>query len=109
MKTWGVTPRPDWEEMTFMGNHISAGSNIFLTSGQLDPWRAAGITTKPPGSPDSIIVRVIEHAAHHLDLRAANELDPPSVTAVRNEERVAIKNWIVQYKELHAHGTEEEL
>lgn len=109
MKTWGVTPRPDWEEMTFMGNHISAGSNIFLTSGQLDPWRAAGITTKPPGSPDSIIVRVIEHAAHHLDLRAANELDPPSVTAVRNEERAAIKNWIVQYKELHVHGTEEEL
>jgi hypothetical protein len=98
---WGVVPRPDWEEMTFMGSHISAGSNIFLASGQLDPWRAAGIQETPKGSPSSIIVRVIENGAHHFDLRASNPLDPPSVTAVRNEERAAMKAWIAEWKAIY--------
>ena len=61
---------------------------IFLSSGQLDLWRAAGIQEKPKGSPDSIVVRIIENGAHHLDLRAANSLDPPSVVAVRNKEEL---------------------
>jgi hypothetical protein len=100
-RRWGVQPRPDWEEMNFMGADIGAGSNIFLTSGQLDPWRAAGIQEKPKGSPDSIVVRIIENGAHHLDLRAANSMDPPSVVAVRNEERAAMRQWIAQWKQTH--------
>jgi pimeloyl-ACP methyl ester carboxylesterase len=100
-RRWGVQPRPNWEEMNFMGADISAGSNIFLTSGQLDPWRAAGIQEKPQGSPDSIIVRIIENGAHHLDLRAANSMDPPSVVAVRNEERDAMRQWIAQWYQTH--------
>eukprot|EP00656_Telonema_subtile_P046200 TRINITY_DN52568_c0_g1_i1.p1 TRINITY_DN52568_c0_g1~~TRINITY_DN52568_c0_g1_i1.p1 ORF type:complete len:476 (-),score=81.05 TRINITY_DN52568_c0_g1_i1:1-1428(-) len=32
LESWGVVPRPDWEEMTFMGEHISAGSNLFPVS-----------------------------------------------------------------------------
>ena len=100
-RRWGVQPRPNWEEMNFMGADIGAGSNIFLTSGQLDPWRAAGIQEKPKGSPDSIVVRIIENGAHHLDLRAANSMDPPSVVAVRNEERAAMRQWIAQWKQTH--------
>ena len=93
----GVTPRPEWEEMTFMGEDIAAGSNIFLSSGQLDPWRAAGIQARPKGAPDSIVVRIIEGAAHHLDLRAAHPADPPAVTAVRKEQRVAIGRWVAEW------------
>ena len=100
---FGVEPRPNWEELHFMGENIGAGSNIFLASGQLDPWRAAGIQTKPRGAPDSIIVRIIEDGAHHLDLRESNPLDPPSVTAVREEEREAMRGWIEEWKELHSY------
>ena len=95
-----VKPRPDWEEMHLMGANIAAGSNIFLTSGQLDPWRAAGIQGKPKGAPESIVVRVIENGAHHLDLRAANKMDPPSVVAVRKEQMTSIQQWIIQWKEI---------
>lgn len=98
----GVTPRPNWEEMTFMSDNIQAGSNIFLTSGQLDPWRAAGIQNIPRNSdPDSIIVRIIEYGAHHLDLRSSHPLDPPSVTEIRREEMASFERWIQQWRETY--------
>lgn len=100
-KRFGVVPRPNWEEMHFMGADISTGSNIFLASGQLDPWRAAGIQEAPKGSPESIIVRIIENGAHHFDLRASHPLDPPSVIKVREEERAAMREWIVDWKARH--------
>ena len=93
-----VQPRADWEELTFMGSSIQSGSNIYLSSGQLDPWRAAGIQTKPNGSPDSIIVRIIENGAHHLDLRASHPDDPPSVVRVRSEEKLAMGVWIKEWR-----------
>lgn len=101
-KKWNVEPRPGWEEMTFMGNNIQSGSNIFLSSGQLDPWRAAGIQKSPKGNDGSIIVRIIENGAHHLDLRGSHKLDPPSVVTVRREERAAMRQWIRQWKENHS-------
>ena len=91
--------------MHFMGANIAAGSNILLTSGQLDPWRAAGIQVKPKGAPESIVVRIIDNAAHHLDLRAANKLDPPSVVAVRKEQMASIQKWILQWKETYPETT----
>merc|ERR1712232_58990 len=52
---WGTTPRPDWEEMNFMSDNIQGGSNIFLTTGELDPWRAGGIQKLPRNAhPDKI-------------------------------------------------------
>jgi len=98
---WGVTPRPDWEETEFMGSHIASGSNLFLTNGQLDPWRAAGIQELPEGSPESVTVRTIESAAHHLDLRHSDRHDPPSVAAVRREERTAILRWVREWRLQH--------
>lgn len=59
----------------------------------MDPWRAAGIT-QCPGCNPSIKIRILEDAAHHLDLRPSNKLDPPSVKAVRVEQVDAIKQWI---------------
>lgn len=97
---YSVKPRPHWEELVFMGSHITSGSNIFLTSGQLDPWRAAGITTLPAAAPASITIRIIEQGAHHLDLRASHPADPPWVTAVREEELAAMREWIQEWRQL---------
>jgi pimeloyl-ACP methyl ester carboxylesterase len=97
----GVTPRPNWEEMTFMSDSIQAGSNIFLSSGQLDPWRAAGIQVAPRGAHESIIVRIIEGGAHHLDLRASHPMDPESVRQVRKEELLSMRQWIAQWRTLY--------
>ena len=97
----GVTPRPDWEEMTFMGDNIQAGSNIFLASGQLDPWRAAGIQSVPIGSHKSIIVRIIENGAHHYDLRSSHAMDTLSVVQVRQEELQAMRQWIREWKAIY--------
>ena len=36
--------------------------------------------------------------AHHLDLRATNPLDPPSLRECRQKEMVAILKWIAQWK-----------
>ena len=101
LQRWGVVPRPNWEEIFFGGADIGAGSNIFLSSGQLDPWRAAGIQSKPLSAPESIIVRIIERGAHHLDLQHSNPRDPPSVVNVRAEERQAIRKWMVEWKAVH--------
>ncbi len=84
-----------------MGSDISAGSNIYITNGELDPWRAGGIQTTPKGAPSSIVVRIIEHGAHHLDLRESNPEDPSSVIKIRKEQRDAITSWIEEWKERH--------
>ena len=97
----GVTPRPNWEEMTFMSDNIQAGSNIFLASGQLDPWRAAGIQSVPLGAHKSIIVRIIENGAHHLDLRSSHPMDPPSIVKVRQEELQAMRQWIKEWQGMY--------
>ncbi|CAJ1943369.1 unnamed protein product [Cylindrotheca closterium] len=101
-ETWGVTPRPNWEEMYFMGIDIGSGSNIFITNGQVDPWRAAGITELPKGSNPSIVTRTIAMGAHHFDLRGAHPMDPPAVTAVRNEEKEHMRKWIAEWAENHS-------
>lgn len=48
---------------------------------------------------ESLIAVVIPNAAHHLDLRGANPLDPPSVVAAREIEKKMIRKWIVEYHE----------
>ena len=89
-----------------MGEHIASGTNIFLSSGQLDPWRAAGIQQLPKvADPKKVIVRIVENGAHHFDLRASNKLDPPSVTAVRNEEKAAMKDWIQEWAAIYGSGS----
>ena len=99
-KEWNVVPRPNWEEMYFFGSNIGTGSNIFITNGQLDPWRAAGITKLPKGANPSLVVRTIKDGAHHFDLRPSHPLDPPSVIQVRREEKKHMKKWIQEWQEL---------
>lgn len=56
-------------------------------NGNLDPWSAGGIYEDAPGIMDAlkngVYIFNISDAAHHLDLRAPNTCDPPSVTQER--------------------------
>lgn len=60
----------------------------------LDPWHPFGVLQNLS---DSLLAIVIEDAAHHLDLRAANPMDPPSVLTAREFEKRVIRKWIQEY------------
>jgi lysosomal Pro-X carboxypeptidase len=71
-------------------------SNIFFSNGMLDPWSG--------GSPVEYLSRsldteYISMAAHHLDLRSPNALDPESVVKARQHEIDAIQSWLNEFNE----------
>lgn len=70
---------------------IAATSNVLLSNGEYDPWRGGGVTANIS---HSVTALVIPKSAHHLDLRSSNVLDPPEVTAARNEEAAIIAQWL---------------
>merc|ERR1712080_637334 len=88
--TWGVTPRPQMADIMYGGRDLSAASNIVFSNGLLDPWSSGGVL-RPVGDCAAVI---IPEGAHHLDLRAANPLDPVSVRDARKTERKFISKWI---------------
>jgi len=93
--TWGVIPRPNWVIDYYGGNPISSGpnfvgSNIVWSNGRLDPWSGGGVRQDVS---DTVAV-FIQDGAHHLDLRAPNPQDPPSVTAARKIEEQFVQKWI---------------
>lgn len=115
-----VTPDPNILNIEFGGSSIlQTASNIIFSNGALDPYHAGGFLPSAegwkesegmegvrvskyvaPGSEDqsgsnsSITLILIDLAAHHLDLRATNELDPISVTNARILELNTIIGWI---------------
>lgn len=66
-------------------------SNIVFSNGLMDPWSGGGVLRAPN---DQITVILIPDTAHHLDLRAANSADPPSVVAARQIELNEIRKWL---------------
>ena len=48
--------------------------------------------------PGSIEIHVNLLGAHHLDIRATNPLDPPSVVECRTKQKAAINRWIEEWK-----------
>ena len=96
-----LNPQFNWALDTFGGRNPNKDflhtSNIIFTNGDLDPWRAGGLTHEVPGNKD-ITVKVLKGGAHHLELRLPNAADPQDVVDVRNFIEQQIVEWIRQYK-----------
>ncbi|KAI6219209.1 hypothetical protein M3Y95_01115200 [Aphelenchoides besseyi] len=93
---------------TYFGFDLNGATNIILTNGNLDPW-SAGASPNIDGSSglhsnfasnsrrqDNIYVYNIQYGAHHLDLRAPNTCDPPTVTSARFQIVNILKCWTGQ-------------
>eukprot|EP00358_Blepharisma_japonicum_P003426 CAMPEP_0202947184 /NCGR_PEP_ID=MMETSP1395-20130829/11055_1 /ASSEMBLY_ACC=CAM_ASM_000871 /TAXON_ID=5961 /ORGANISM="Blepharisma japonicum, Strain Stock R1072" /LENGTH=439 /DNA_ID=CAMNT_0049648271 /DNA_START=141 /DNA_END=1460 /DNA_ORIENTATION=+ len=95
-QTWGVTPQINYANI-FYGTNVNPMiplrdvSNIVFSNGGLDPWQFGSVTksTNP-----NIVAFVMEGAAHHLDLRYPNQLDPPEVSSGRATEQATIEYWL---------------
>lgn len=110
-ETYGVTPNPTILNTNFGGDDIiNIASNIVFSNGALDPYHMGGFTPSEKASSsslksgvlsetlgNSITLLLIQDAAHHLDLRFANTLDPESVVEARQIELKNIKLWISQF------------
>lgn len=90
-----VQPEEFKAVIMYGGQNISAASNIIFSNGKLDPWSAGGILKSIS---NTLIAIQIDDAAHHLDLRASNAADPPSVLKAREAETWIIAQWIKQPK-----------
>ncbi|XP_060576858.1 lysosomal Pro-X carboxypeptidase-like [Ruditapes philippinarum] len=95
-KRWKTYPRENWIVSEYWGKSLETASNIIFSNGALDPWSSGGVTTSPSSS---IVPLLIESGAHHLDLRAANPLDPPSVLDARQSEKNLLKMWLGQVQD----------
>ncbi|KNC51652.1 peptidase S28 family protein [Thecamonas trahens ATCC 50062] len=91
MQQFGVMPRPYWAQTYYGSNNLEAASNIILSNGVLDPWISGGVTKTVS---DSVVAIVIEHGAHHLDLRWSDPADPQSVIDARKQEFELISSWL---------------
>lgn len=95
MKSFGVRPDTQMAVREYGGEDLEFYSNIVFSNGNLDPWSGGGVLTS---TNPSIVVILIQDAAHHLDLRAANKGDPPSVVEAREQEIKIIRQWIAQHR-----------
>jgi len=93
---WGVFPNENWIPIWQGGSTFAGGSNIVFSNGNLDPWSGGGVVHDLT---DSMVAILVVDGAHHLDLRAANPADVPSVIAARAQEVQWIKTWITNATE----------
>jgi len=97
MTNWGEIPRVDFVNLFFGANNDTSiplryASNIVFANGKLDPWQSGSVLANVS---DSVVALNIDGAAHHLDLRAPNPLDPASVVFARQQEAAYIEQWLL--------------
>ncbi|KFM61020.1 Dipeptidyl peptidase 2, partial [Stegodyphus mimosarum] len=95
MKTWKVLPRRNVLDVIFWGEDITSATNIVFSNGNLDPWAPGGVLQNIS---DSLVAVIVDGGAHHLDLRADNPSDPPSVRVARDFETRNIQKWLQNYR-----------
>jgi lysosomal Pro-X carboxypeptidase len=99
-ETYGLTPNYQWALENFGGynytNDFKSYSNIIFSNGELDPWKAGGVTTWVN---IDLPQYVIKNAAHHLYLRLPVEADKGTdVEWVRQQESILIGKWVEAYQ-----------
>lgn len=126
---YDIEPKISWSSIEWGREAIlQDATNIVFSNGQFDPFSGGGFTPSSlakhsafahielnkvntlsakhngldiyqvNGNP-SIMLLYIQNGAHHLDLRATNRLDPPSVTTARDTELRAIATWTGSYNQ----------
>ena len=70
---------------------LRGASRILFSNGSLDPWQSGAVVKNVS---DTLISFTMEGAAHHLDLRTPNPLDPPDVVYWRAFELAKLKEWL---------------
>jgi len=95
---YGVRPRLGWLE-TWAGGYAIADqkltSNLIWSNGKLDPWSGGGFLRPSDALPGGAVF-VMEHTAHHQDLRAPVAADPQELKDVRAKEMEIIRGWIAE-------------
>lgn len=99
---YGVTLKEKFIEKEYGGKDLRYASNIIFSNGLLDPWSSGGVTSKD--APSSVVVYDVADAAHHLDLRASHEKDPPSVQRARKLFTNIFRRWIRNYRKTNTNA-----
>jgi hypothetical protein len=115
--TYGLTPDPNSLNIDFGGaDMVNSVSNVVFSNGALDPFNAGGFLPPSAGNAKwttrvleneisvatsnddrGVTLLLIQEAAHHLDLRSTNPLDPQAVTTARQIELQAMEEWIENF------------
>ncbi|RLN69835.1 hypothetical protein BBJ29_001463 [Phytophthora kernoviae] len=94
---WGIELRPLWATTQYGGRKaLKVASNIVFSNGNYDPWSGTGVLQNYS---DSVVALTVEGGAHHLDLMFSNDLDTPSVLAVRKAEKEHMHKWAREFYE----------
>lgn len=81
-------------------------SNIIFTNGDLDPWRAGGLTYNLTNT-DNVTVHYMTGGAHHLDLREPNDdKDPADVKIARADVKAKLVQWTTNWAAIKLAKTE---
>ncbi|XP_075527716.1 lysosomal Pro-X carboxypeptidase-like [Dermacentor variabilis] len=87
---FGVTPDPGRLKVLYGGTDLQGISNVIFTNNLRDPWYYGGVLSGNEAT-TSIVVR---NAAHLLDLRKPNDLDPVSVAWARTRAKGTLWRWL---------------
>ena len=94
---YGVSPRPGWLETWSGGYALAAASstltNVIWSNGRRDPWHGGGFLRASDARPGGAVI-VMEHTAHHQDLRLPHAADPTELVAARQTEEALIRSWV---------------